>query len=148
MFFSKDKAIENIKTAAVSRWVKFGIVGLIILAFVVWMSNPWLLLLLLLDFDIYISRILPWTWWQDIKNPSLRKFFEWVDAIVFALVAVYFINLYIFQNYKIPSSSLEKTRLVGDHLLVSKVAYGPSTPNTPYSYPLVQHTFPCFKSKS
>ena len=48
MFFSKDKAIENIKTAAVSRWVKFGIVGLIILAFVVWMSNPWLLLLLLL----------------------------------------------------------------------------------------------------
>ena len=148
MFFSKDKAIENIKTAAVSRWVKFGIVGLIILAFVVWMSNPWLLLLLLLDFDIYISRILPWTWWQDIKNPSLRKFFEWVDAIVFALVAVYFINLYIFQNYKIPSSSLEKTLLVGDHLLVSKVAYGPRTPNTPFSFPLVQHTFPFFNCKS
>ena len=148
MFFSKDKTLENIKGATVGRWVKFGIVALIIVAFVVWMSNPWLLLLLLLDFDIYISRILPWTWWKDIKNPKIRKFFEWVDAIVFALIAVYFINLYIFQNYKIPSSSLEKTMLVGDHLLVSKLAYGPRTPNTPFSFPLVQHTMPFFNCKS
>jgi len=40
----------------------------------------------------------------------------WVDAIVFALIAVYFINIYLFQNYQIPSSSLEKTLLVGDFL--------------------------------
>lgn len=66
----------------------------------------------------------------------------WVDAIVFALVAVYFINLYIFQNYQIPSSSLEKTLLVGDFLYVDKMAYGPRVPMTPLSAPLTQHTMP------
>jgi len=66
----------------------------------------------------------------------------WVDAIVFALIAVYFINIYLFQNYQIPSSSLEKTLLVGDFLFVSKASYGPRVPNTPLSFPLVQHTFP------
>ena len=47
---------------------------------------------------------------------------SWVDAIVFALVAVYFVNIYIFQNYQIPSSSLEKSLLVGDFLYVSKMS--------------------------
>lgn len=72
----------------------------------------------------------------------------WVDAIVFALVAVYFINTYLFQNYQIPTSSLEKTLLVGDFLFVSKASYGPRVPMTPLSFPLVQHTFPVINTKS
>ena len=72
----------------------------------------------------------------------------WVDAIVFALVAVYFINTFLFQNYQIPSSSLEKSLLVGDFLFVSKASYGPRVPNTPLSFPLVQHTFPLLNCKS
>jgi len=72
----------------------------------------------------------------------------WVDAIVFALVAVYFINTYLFQNYQIPSSSLEKSLLVGDFLFVSKASFGPRVPNTPLSFPLVQHTFPLLNCKS
>ena len=67
---------------------------------------------------------------------------SWVDAIVFALVAVYFVNIYFFQNYTIPSSSLEKSLLVGDYLFVSKMSYGPRVPQTPLSLPLVQHTLP------
>ena len=67
---------------------------------------------------------------------------SWVDAIVFALVAVYFVNIYVFQNYQIPSSSLEKSLLVGDFLYVSKMSYGPRVPNTPLSMPLAQHTLP------
>ncbi len=73
---------------------------------------------------------------------------SWVDAIVFALVAVYFVNIYIFQNYQIPSSSLEKSLLVGDFLYVSKMSYGPRVPNTPLSMPLAQHTLPVFNTKS
>ena len=57
-------------------------------------------------------------------------------------MAVYFINIYIFQNYQIPSSSLEKTLRVGDFLYVSKMGYGARVPQTPLSMPLVQHTFP------
>ena len=76
--------------------------------------------------------------WKRSKNPAVRNVLEWVDDIVFALVAVYFINLFVFQNYQIPSSSLEKSLLVGDYLFVSKLSYGPRAPNTPISFPLVQ----------
>ena len=73
---------------------------------------------------------------------------SWVDALVFALVAVYFINLFFFQNYVIPSSSLEKSLLTGDYLFVSKVSYGPRIPETPLTMPLTQHTLPVFECKS
>ena len=67
---------------------------------------------------------------------------------MFALVAVYFVNIYVFQNYQIPSSSLEKSLLVGDYLYVSKLSYGPRVPNTPLSMPLAQHTLPLVNTKS
>ena len=86
--------------------------------------------------------------WKKSKNPAVRSVMSWVDAIVFALVAVYFVNIYIFQNYQIPSSSLEKSLLVGDFLYVSKMSYGPRVPNTPLSMPLAQHTLPVFNTKS
>ncbi|MCK7534896.1 MAG: S26 family signal peptidase [Marinilabiliales bacterium] len=52
------------------------------------------------------------------------------------------INIFLFQNYRIPTPSMEKTLLVGDHLAVSKVAYGPRMPNTPIAFPFTQHTLP------
>ena len=73
---------------------------------------------------------------------------SWVDAIVFALVAVYFIYQFFFQNYVIPSSSLEKSLLTGDYLFVSKVSYGPRIPETPLTVPLTQHTLPIGDLKS
>ncbi len=69
-------------------------------------------------------------------------------CLIFALVAVYFINLFFFQNYVIPSSSLEKSLLTGDYLAVSKVSYGPRIPETPLSMPLTQHTLPVINTKS
>lgn len=136
------------RKATKSQWIWFSIVTLIYIAFVVWLGNFWWLLGIPLIFDIYISKIVPWGAWKKSKNKTLRKTMEWVDAILFALVAVYLINLFIFQNYKIPSSSLEKTLLVGDFLFVSKMSYGPRVPNTPLSFPLTQHTFPITNTKS
>ena len=89
-----------------------------------------------------------WGFWKKFKNNTLRSIFDWADAIIFALVAVYIINIYLFQNYQIPSSSLEKSLLVGDFLFVSKVSYGPRVPNTPISFPLAQHTIPVLNCKS
>ena len=128
----------------VKQWVKFGIWALIYILFITWVGNFWWLFLLPLIFDIFITRFIPYDWWKKYKdtNPVIYTICSWIDAIVFALVAVYFIFLYLFQNYQIPSSSLEKSLLVGDFLFVSKVAYGPRVPNTPLSFPLVQHTFP------
>jgi len=85
---------------------------------------------------------------KNRKNKTLLGVMDWIDAIVFALVAVYFINIYLFQNYQIPSSSLEKSLMVGDFLFVSKASFGPRVPNTPLSFPLAQHTLPILNCKS
>ncbi len=131
-----------------SRWIRFSLASLLLIAFTIWCSNYYLLFLLILFVDIYLTEYIPWRAWRKIKNPTLRKVFEWTDAILYALVAVYLINNFIFQNYKIPSSSLEKSLLVGDYLLVSKLSYGPRVPMTPLSFPLAQHTMPILNCKS
>ena len=138
----------NLKEIPTKQWIKAAVACFTYILFIVWVGNFWWLLLLPVIFDVYITKMIPWTWWKKTKNPAVHKVFEWVDAIVFALVAVYFINLYLFQNYRIPTSSLEKTLLVGDFLFVSKVAYGARIPNTPLSFPLVQNTFPVINTKS
>ena len=136
------------KKATNAQWMKFGIATLLCLAFLVWVKSWWGLIVLPLIFDAYISKKIPWDWWKRTKNATVRSVMSWVDAIVFALVAVYFVNIYIFQNYQIPSSSLEKSLLVGDFLYVSKMSYGPRVPNTPLSLPLTQHTLPILNTKS
>ncbi len=136
------------KKNPIKNYLKCVIYSLLYVAFVAWVGNFWWLLLLPFIIDIYITKFIPWTFWKKSPNSTVRKVGEWVDAIGFALVAVYFITLYFGQNYQIPSSSLEKTLLVGDFLFVSKVAYGPRTPNTPLSLPMVHHTLPVIGTKS
>lgn len=141
----KKRRFSGIKK---SRWIRFISASLLLIAFTIWSSNYYLLLLLFLFVDIYITEYIPWRAWRKIENKPLRKVFEWIDAILYALIAVYLINNFVFQNYKIPSSSLEKSLLVGDYLLVSKVSYGPRVPMTPLSFPLAQHTLPILNCKS
>ena len=125
-----------------------GVVMALYLAFLVWIKSWWGLLVVPFIYAAYITKLIPWTWWKEAENPVTRTVMSWVDAIVFALVAVYFVNIYFFQNYTIPSSSLEKSLLVGDYLFVSKMSYGPRKPQTPLSMPLTQHTMPLVGCKS
>lgn len=139
------------RLAEVTRggWIRAGVWSALYIAFVIWVawgdwkSLGWLVLLPLIA-DAFTTKYINYSWWRKYKDtkPALYTLCSWVDAIVFALVAVYFINLYIFQNYQIPSSSLEKSLRVGDFLYVSKMAYGARVPQTPLSMPLVQHTMP------
>lgn len=132
----------------VRQWVTMGTVMVLYLAFLVWVESWWGLIVVPFIYDAYITKKINWGWWKDLENPVTRTIMSWVDAIVFALVAVYFVNIYFFQNYTIPSSSLEKSLLVGDYLFVSKMAYGPRVPQTPLSMPLTQHTLPVLGCKS
>ncbi len=118
------------------------------LAFLVYIQSWWGLIVLPFVFDIYFTRKINWSWWKELENPVSRTLMSWIDAIVFALVAVYFVNIYFFQNYTIPSSSLEKSLLVGDYLAVSKMSYGARVPQTPLHMPLCQHTLPFNAGKS
>ena len=129
------------------QWAKFVIVALLYLLFLYWVESWMGLIVLPFIYDAYISKKINWQWWKYAEGPT-RFIMSWVDALVFALVAVYFINLFFFQNYVIPSSSLEKSLLTGDYLCVSKVSYGPRIPQTPLTMPLTQHTLPLFGCKS
>ncbi len=129
------------------QWVKFIVALILYLAFLYWVKSWWGLLVVPFIFDVYITKKIRWQWWKESEGP-VKWIMSWVDALVFALVAVYFINLFFFQNYVIPSSSLEKSLLTGDYLFVSKVSYGPRIPETPLTMPLTQHTLPVFECKS
>ena len=82
------------------------------------------------------------------KQPPVKKsaIREWVDAIIFAVIAASIIRIFLIEAYTIPTSSMEKTMLVGDYLFVSKVSFGPKVPNTPIAFPFVHHTLPFTQS--
>ncbi len=150
---------DRIRAVKPRGWVAAAIWSTLYIAFIVWVawgdwsSLGWLVLLPVI-IDAFTTQYINWNWWKRYKpaaageaenphaNKTLYTICSWIDAILFALIAVYFINLYIFQNYQIPTSSLEKSLRVGDFLFVSKMSYGARVPNTPLSMPLVQHTFP------
>lgn len=138
------------RTAATrpTRWVRFGIVTALWIGFTIWTGAWWLLLLWFLLYDIYITRFIPFSWWRTSKHAWVRVVMSWVDAIVYAVVLVWFVFNFVGQNYSIPSSSLEKTLLTGDYIFVNKMVYGPRVPMTPVNFPLVHNTLPLLNCDS
>ncbi|MEI8225747.1 MAG: S26 family signal peptidase [Bacteroidota bacterium] len=129
------------------KHIRFAIAAILYILVVIWIGNYWLLLGLGIIFDLYITEKVNWTFWKK-RNGKNSAFIEWLDALIFAVIAVTLINIFLFQNYRIPTPSMEKSLLVGDHLFVSKLAYGPRLPNTPIAFPFTQHTMPLTKGKS
>ncbi len=145
----KNKQSQTDKGQRRPSWISFAITTVLYLCFLYWVGSWWGLIVMPLIYDLYISRKINWGWWREPEvGPATRFLMSWVDAIVFALVAIYFLNQFFFQNFVIPSSSLEKTLLTGDYLLVSKLSYGPRIPQTPLYMPLTQHTLPILNCRS
>ena len=142
--------MKKIREIVTNKWFKFGIVALLYTLWVIWLANYWWLLGLLILFDLYITKKVKWAFWKkEYKEGEKRNsLLDWIDAIIFALVAATFIRMYFFEAYVIPTSSMERSMLTGDYLFVSKVAYGPRIPQTPLSLPLVHNTLPVFNTKS
>jgi len=110
---------------------------------VIWLGNYWWLFGLIVIFDMYITRKVKWAFWKkEYKEGEKHNFWlDWLDAIIFAVIVVTFINIFFFQAFKIPSSSMESTLYTGDHLFVSKVAYGPKMPQVPLTIPFTHNVF-------
>lgn len=126
-----------------NRWFKFSLWGGLYLLWVIWLGNYWWLLGLAIIFDLYITKKVKWAFWRKkSSNGKSNTLLEWIDAVIFALVAATFIRMFFIEAYTIPTGSMEKTLLVGDYLFVSKVAYGPKIPETPVSFPLVHNVMP------
>lgn len=83
---------------------------------------------------------------RSLKAPSAAG--EWISSIAFAVIAATIVHNYFIRPYVIPSSSLEKTLLIGDYLFVSKFHYGARVPMSTVSLPMIHDTIPGLKSKS
>ncbi|MCD6555783.1 MAG: S26 family signal peptidase [Bacteroidales bacterium] len=123
-----------------NKYFKFVFWTIIFILFVIWIGSWWLLLGIPIIFDYYISKKVNWTFWKKRDLEKKSKLIEWVDALVFAVIAATIIRSFFIEAYMIPTSSLEKSLLVGDYLFVSKVSYGPRMPMTPLAIPFT-HTF-------
>lgn len=120
--------------------------------------NLWLFLLLLIQAKAgFIPAFIFYVFWQAAiwiyfmfryKLRKKSKSGEWVDAALFAVLAATLIRTLLIEAYQIPTSSMEKSLLVGDFLFVSKVNYGPRVPMTPIAFPFVHHTLPVTGGKA
>ena len=124
-----------------NRWTRFSFWALLYVLWVIWLGSYWWLLGLIVIFDMFITKKVKWTFWKkDYKEGEKHNvWLDWLDAIIFAVIFVTFINIFFFQAFKIPSSSMESTLYTGDHLFVSKLAYGPRVPETPLTIPFTHN---------
>lgn len=127
-----------------NRWVRCGFWSLLYLLWVIWLGNYWWLLGLGIIFDYHITRKVKWVFWKkEYKEGEKHNILlDWLDAIIFAVIVVTFINIFFFQAFKIPSSSMESSLMTGDHLFVSKLSYGPRIPQTPLTVPFTHNVLP------
>jgi signal peptidase I len=102
-------------------------------------------------FGLYIGYV---NYMQEVSYEAKRdtkpatKALDTLGSLTFALIVATFVHTYFIQPFVIPTSSLEKSLLVGDFLFVSKFHYGARTPITPIAAPMVHDTLPLIKTKS
>ena len=115
------------------------------------LNGEWLHFIPLVVADVLFFETINWQFWKKKEKKEKKKKSElrtWVEAIAFAVVAAHILRTFFIEAYTIPTSSMEKSMLIGDFLFVSKLAYGPRVPMTPVAVPLVHHTIPGTKKKS
>ena len=119
--------------------------------FVYAIDGEWLYFIPLFVGDHLFWHTFNYTFWKKREKKRKKKKSElrsWFDAILFAVIAATILRIFLIEAYTIPTSSMEKSLLIGDFLFVSKVSYGPRVPITPLGFPLVHHTMPVLGGKS
>ena len=100
-------------------------------------------------FYIYSLNYSKETKYLDLENREKTTLMgDWINSVLFAIVAATIVHNYIIQPFIIPTGSLEKTLLIGDFLFVSKFHYGARIPMTTIALPMMHDTIPVFKTKS
>ncbi|MDR3236373.1 MAG: signal peptidase I [Prevotellaceae bacterium] len=142
--------MKQIRQIIAGKWFKFGLVALCYSLWVLWLGNYWWLFGVVIVFDLYVTRKVKWAFWKKKYKAGEKHnvWLDWIDAIVFALIAATFIRMYFYEAYVIPTSSMESSLMTGDYLFVSKSYYGPRIPETPLSLPLVHNTTPVLNTPS
>lgn len=111
--------------------------------------------------DLLFASVLPYVFFVKLGLDKQAKFVglgnyktepsslirNWIDPVIFAVIAASIIRGFFIEAFTIPTSSLEKSLMVGDFLFVNKFAYGPKIPQTPLSFPFAHHTLPLSETK-
>tara|TARA_B100000795_G_scaffold269962_1_gene261402 strand:- start:3761 stop:5458 length:1698 start_codon:yes stop_codon:yes gene_type:complete len=105
-------------------------------------SDSLLVLITLGFYTFYINYATDAKYKADRSIKPRSEFGEWVSSIAFAIIAATLVHTYFMQPFTIPTSSLEKSLLVGDYLFVSKFHYGARVPSTVISAPMVHDSLP------
>ena len=105
----------------------------------------WFYFLTFFILDYYYFKFIFWSK-KNKSDQVISKNQEWEEAITFAIIAATLIHVFFIQPFTIPTSSMEKSMLVGDFLLVSKMNYGANIPNTPMFLPFMHQKFPGTKN--
>lgn len=127
-----------------NRFFRFGVAALLYAAWAEWLGNHWLLLGIIILVDIFITHFVNWRFWRK-RKPAREKHklsTEIIDSVIIAILLALFIRIFFLEAYTIPTSSMEKTLVVGDYILVSKLRYGPRLPITPVTIPFTHNTMP------
>lgn len=134
----------SLKEIIGNKWTRFSFWAILYTLWVIWLGNYWWLPGLAIIFDLHITKKVKWLFWQkEYKEGEKRNaLLDWLDAIIFAVVVVTFINIFFFRAFKIPSSSMESSLLTGDHLFVDNITYGPRVPQTPLTIPFTHNVLP------
>ncbi|MBB4802618.1 signal peptidase I [Flavobacterium nitrogenifigens] len=110
-------------------------------------------ILVLLTFGFYITFLnynspekLVYSSNRDLQPKTKTE--DTISSLVFAIIVATLVHTYVIQPFTIPSSSLEKTLLIGDFLFVSKINYGARTPMTSVAMPMVHDSIPLTGVKS
>ena len=132
------------------KFIAFLVFTVVWSLFVYIINGEWLYFIPLIVADILFFETISWQFWKKKKKKKKKKseIRSWFDAIIFAVIAAHILRTFFIEAYTIPTSSMEKSMLIGDFLFVSKVAYGPRVPITPIAIPLMHHTIPTTNKKS
>lgn len=111
-------------------------------------TDTWLAILTLGFYIYYLNYVSDVSYLKGRSLKPRNSIGEWISSILFAIVAATIVHTYFIQPFTIPTSSLEKTLLVGDFIFVSKINYGARIPMTTIAAPMVHDTIPGLGIKS
>ena len=115
-----------------------------------WLGYQWLLTGILVIADYQLTGFINWRFWRK-RKPKGKKHkltTELLDSVIIASLLAIFVRIFLVEAYTIPTSSMEKTLLVGDYIFVSKLRYGPRLPITLIAIPFTHNRMPFTRNKN
>ena len=79
-----------------NKWVRFGFWAVLYTLWVIWIRNWWWLFGLIVIFDLYITKKVKWAFWKKKYKEGEKRnaLLDWLDALIFAVIVVSFINIF------------------------------------------------------